>query len=244
MTVEAEIETSALAAWLTLVGEVVSSASWPIAICVIAWIFRRELRLLIGRVRSVGFGGATAELSEALGQAEALSMASKGIDAPAANDSEQAIARDPGLPATPEPSADDRRVESEEQSERAAPSVKRPIYESIFEAFNILAQHQPSLAIVYAWKRFQDFVLDLANETSAQRQLSFEEARKHLERTGRIDTFTSIVIDQLGLSAAIAKDADATTTSDAVRFRSLMEDVVLRLRLHPVSVALDLQLDP
>ena len=41
------------------VTDPIASSSWPIAVCIVAWIFRAPIKALIGRIRELhGFGGA------------------------------------------------------------------------------------------------------------------------------------------------------------------------------------------
>jgi hypothetical protein len=71
--------------WKQFLASVIGALAWPVATVTIVWVFKEQLRNIIGQIRRFGAGPVSVELSEKLEQATAAGAAvqsEQGIDAP------------------------------------------------------------------------------------------------------------------------------------------------------------------
>ena len=71
--------------WKQFFASVVGSLAWPVAAITIVYIFKNQLRSLIGHIRKIGAGGVNVELSEKVEEAVdagEVVQAEKGLIAP------------------------------------------------------------------------------------------------------------------------------------------------------------------
>ncbi|WP_295324855.1 hypothetical protein [uncultured Sphingopyxis sp.] len=66
--------------WLEFIASVVSSVSWPIAIVVIAFAFRKQIASLLNKIRRLSWGDTSVELATQLDKVETASKAISEID--------------------------------------------------------------------------------------------------------------------------------------------------------------------
>lgn len=62
--------------WLTFISSVVGSLAWPVAAFAIAFIFRKQIALLVDRIRRMSLGDNSIEFSDRLDKVEAEAEAS------------------------------------------------------------------------------------------------------------------------------------------------------------------------
>src|ERR1039457_7099404 len=71
--------------WKQFFSSIVASLAWPTAAVVIVYIFKDQLRSLIGHIKKIGAGGVNVELSEKVEEAVdagEVVQAEKGLVAP------------------------------------------------------------------------------------------------------------------------------------------------------------------
>jgi Domain of unknown function (DUF4145) len=64
------IEAASGMGWLEFTASIVGSIAWPIAAVVIAMLFRRQIKALLDKVKSLSWGDAKADFSDRLEEAE------------------------------------------------------------------------------------------------------------------------------------------------------------------------------
>jgi hypothetical protein len=71
--------------WKQFLASVIRSLAWPVAAVIVVYVFKDQLRLLIGHIKKIGAGGVNVELSEKVEEAVdagEVVQAEKGLVAP------------------------------------------------------------------------------------------------------------------------------------------------------------------
>ncbi|AOG12125.1 hypothetical protein [Agrobacterium sp. RAC06] len=213
--------------WLEWSSSVIGSTAWPIALVIVALIFRGHINNLLKRVKGAKYGDAEVQFREDLDKIEAQVG---------------------DLPPAPEPATSNPELEAPSPPSPDQPSVAVPtdllvphidIKPELMrvanqqQKFNELAKLSPSAAVLNAWR---DVELELEQSfrnsglpSQEPRRYAFETARQ-LHTFGVIDTPTMNIINDLRKLRNRAAHLEEVSITDAFRFETLARDVVKRLR--------------
>lgn len=209
--------------WLEWSSAVISSTAWPVALVIVALIFRGQINKLLKRIKGAKYGDAEVQFRDELDKIEAqvgelplpIELAS-GDAAPQASSS---------------PTPTQQGGALSEQPSNDKPEFVRVASQS--EKFDELAKLSPSAAVLTAWR---DVECELKNSFTKSGLSNQEKAGSpfqiaiRLYKMGVIDRSTMDIINDLKDLRNTAAHIEDVSITDAYRFERLAREVIDRLQ--------------
>lgn len=185
--------------WKQFLASIVGSLAWPVAAVVVVYVFKDQLRLLIGRIKKVGAGGWNVELSEKVEEAVdagKLVQAEKGIVAP------DVIGLDPTLLQLAKSFPEAALIQSFKELEAQILEIRarlpdgRP-YRNLYEVMKVLEKSQliPASAVAL-FQRLRE-ARNAAAQGKTEEELSSSEALDLIRQIKLLQTVLKPALDQL-----------------------------------------------
>lgn len=214
-------EGDAAMGWMEFVASMTGALAWPLALVIVAIVFREHIVGLFRRVEEIGFGGATAKLAKELDKAEEIATT---------------LPEPPGQALQPEPVAAQPQPQLEEVQQRPelmTASEWQRYHRVEEETFDNLLSISPSAAILVAWKPVDQALRALAmrnglTERKAQRTLPATLADE-LARNGKLPITVVTMIAELQRIRGIAAHQKEVGVGDAMRFKRLADEALHNL---------------
>lgn len=212
--------------WMEFVSSMTGSLAWPLALVIVAIVFRSHIVGLFRRVEEIGFGGATAKLGRELDKAEQI--ATTIPEPPAEHELE-----DPALPmdaAEPQQAEDDQ---PRHHSDIKPANRTEQHFRINEETFEDLLGISSSAAILEAWAPVERALHRLARdhgwtERKSQRTPPAGLA-EDLANKGKLPITVVTMIVELQRIRGLAAHQREVTTQDAIRFKRLAEEALQNL---------------
>lgn len=198
---------------LEFISSMTGSLAWPLALIMVAIVFRKHIGGLFKRIEEIGFGGATAKLSKELDKAEAIATTLPELAAP---EQESPSTENSALPAAPSPPT---LVDNLEYNPLDDPNYR----------FRSLLLLSPSAAVLEAWYPVENAIRQLA----ARHRVTGKPFRRNLPSMvnqlaldGEIPPSVITMITELLRIRNLASHARDVSADDALRFKRLADDVL------------------
>lgn len=214
--------------WLEWSSSVIGSTAWPIALVIVALIFRGQINKLLKRIKGAKYGEAEVLFREELDKIEAevgeLSASSEPKPDP------DPVPQAPQLPAATQSGAaqhDDLSV----PHPNLKPELLRLAIQQ--EKFNEIAKLSPNAAVLNAWRDVEleiDSLFENSGLSRADKQRHAFGTATKLYSMGIIDKGTMKIIDDLKNLRNTAAHIGDISITDAFRFETLSRQVIERLR--------------
>jgi hypothetical protein len=212
--------------WMEFVSSMTGSLAWPVALVIVAILFRTHIVGLFRRVEEIGFGGATAKLGKELDKAEQIATT---------------IPEPPAEPELEPPVLPSDAVESErtddyrERNHHDIKPANRP--EQYFrineETFEDLLGISSSAAILEAWAPVERALHRLARNNGWTERRSQRTSpaglAEDLANKGKLPITVVTMIAELQRIRGLAAHQGEVTTRDAIRFKRLAEEALHNL---------------
>lgn len=209
--------------WLEWSSAVIGSIAWPVALVVVALIFRGQINKLLKRIKGAKYGDAEVQFREELDKIEAqVSELPLAIE-PAAGDAV------PEASLGPATAQQDGSLSAQHPDDE--PELVRVAFQN--EKFNEIAKLSPSAAVLNAWRDVERELKHSFKKSGLSNQEKmgppFQIAMR-LYKMGIIDKPTMDIINDLKNLRNTAAHVEEVSIADAYRFETLAREVINRLQ--------------